>query len=477
MIILDFADGAIEALLLRRKKLELATSISLEPGWVKDGAIAEPDAVSQRLREFLSSSNITETEVMSTVSGRHTIYRMVTIPRLSPKLLEDAAVIELEKNMPVSLDELYTTWQAVDVSAEEIALCMVGIRREAADTMVNMLRTAGLHPVVFEPKPLAVARLIDDPHAILIYTQPSSFDIVIVLGGTPALVRTVPFSDQQDVYGRVAEVKGELERTISFYNAAHKEAPITPQSRIPIILNGELPGLTEATGYPCRSLIAPFTHPPLDLTRFAAGVGLALRVLQPKTSPMRLMVNTLPEIYLPKRRPVGQIAFWLFTLLATLVFLWLASMTIAEVKQTQELRTQVEVLQKRVELRRGTEKLLKDLQTRLTETQAKRDVFQKPLDVASTQRTSVTEDIGEVTTALTSGALKLKTIDCTDKAAVGTDIAPQIELNISGTATSQNAILDYTRKLRDSGRFSQVTIKEMKEIKYNEWQFTLSLIE
>jgi len=476
VIVLDFTDSEIKTLVVRRKKVELATTLSLEPGWVKDGAIAEPDAISQRLREFLSSNNITETEAMSTVSGQHTIYRMVNIPRVPPKLLENAAAIELEKNMPVSLEELYTTWQAVDISQEEIALCMVGTRRDIVDTMIRTLRTAGLRPVVFEPRPLAVARLSEDPHAIIIDAQPSSFDIVIVLSGTPVILRSVPFPDQ-DMYSRSAGVKEELERTINFYNASHKEAPITPQSRIPIILNGELPGLAEATGYHCKPPLAPFTYPPLDLTKFAAGAGLALRVLQPKTSPMRLTVNAIPETYLPKPRPVGQIAFWLFTLLAVIAFLWLASLTIAEVRQTAELNSQVEVLQARVNVRRGTEKVLKELQAKLDAAQTRLNVFQKPLDVAGAQRASVIADIREVTTANTSGTLKLKTITLTDKAATGTDVAPQIEVEINGTAASQSTILDYTRKLRDSGRFSQVTIKEMKEVKYNEWQFTLSLVQ
>jgi len=476
VIVLDFTDSEIKTLVVRKKKVELATTLPLEPGWVKDGIIAEPDAVSQRLREFLSSNNITERDTMSTISGQHTIYRMVNIPRVPPKMLESAAAIELERNMPVSLEELYTTWQAIDISQEEIALCMVGTRREIVDTMIRILRTAGLRPVVFEPRPLAVARLSEDPHAIIIDPQPSSFDIVIVLSGTPVILRTVPFSDQ-DMYSRSAGVKEELERTINFYNATHKEAPITPQSRIPIILNGELPGLAEATGYHCKPPLAPFTYPPLDLTKFAAGAGLALRVLQPKTSPMRLTVNAIPETYLPKPRPIGQIAFWLFTLLAIIAFLWLASLTIAQVRQTAELNSQVEVLQTRVNVRRGTEKVLKELQAKLDAAQTRLNVFQKPLDVAGAQRASVIADIREVTTSITSGTLKLKTITLTDKAAIGTDVAPQIEVEINGTATSQSTILDYTRKLRDSGRFSQVTVKEMKEVKYNEWQFTLSLVQ
>lgn len=476
MIVLDFTDSEIKTLVVRKKKVELATTIPLEPGWVKDGTITEPDAISQRLREFLSSYSITETETMSTLSGQHTIYRMVNIPRVPPKLLENAAAIELEKNMPVSLEELYTTWQAIDISQEEIALCMVGTRRELVDTMIRILRAAGLRPVVFEPRPLAVARLSEDPTSIVIDAQPSSFDIIIVLGGIPVLVRTVLFSSD-DLYGRSAGVKEELERTISFYNAAHKEAPITPQSRIPIILNGELPGLAEATGYQCKPPLAPFTYPPIDLTKFAACAGLALRVLQPKISPMRLTVNAIPEVYLPKPRPIGQIAFWLFTLLAVIAFLWLASLTIAEVRKTAELNSQVEVLQTRVNVRRGTEQVLKALQTKLDAAQTRLNVFQKPLDVAKAQRTSVIADIREVTTAITSGTLKLKTITLTDKAAAGTDVAPQIEMQIEGIATAQSTILDYTRRLRDSGRFSQVTIKEMKEVKYNEWQFTLLLVE
>lgn len=477
MIVLDFADSEIRTLVLKKKALELATTLPLEPEWVKEGVIAKPDAVAERLRQFLASNNIADTEVMCTISGLHTIYRMVSIPRVPEKMLEDAALIELEKNMPVSLDELYTTWQAINISQDELALCLLGVRREVIDSMVNALRAAGLRPLVLEPKPLAMTRLAEDPHVIVIDAQPTSFDIVIMLSGIPVLMRTVPFS-AEDIYGRTAEVKDELERTLNFYNATHKEAPINPRSRIPIILNGELPGLSEATGYPCRPPLEPpaLMHRSLDLTKYAGAAGLALRTIRQQSSPMRLTVNVLPEAYLPRRRPVGQYAFWGFVLLAALVFLWLASLTVAEVRQTQELQSQVQTLEVRARARQGTEKMLKDLQAKIAAAQAKRDVFKKPIDVARTQRADVIADIREATT-VTSSTLRLTNITCSDKSAVGADTSPQIEMEITGTATSESTILDYITRLRDSGRFSQVTIKEMKEKTYNEWQFTLSLVQ
>ena len=477
MIVLDFADSELRALVLKKKALQTATTIPLEPGWVKDGVVTEPNAFAERLKQFLASNNIADTEAMGTISGLHAIYRMVSIPRVPPKMLESAAAIELEKNMPVSLDELYTSWQAVNISADETALCLLGVRREVIDSLVAALRAAGLRPLVLEPRPLALARLAEDPHTIIIDAQSTSFDIVIVFSGVPVLVRTVLFS-ADDIYSRVAEVKDELERTINFYNASHKEAPITPQSRIPVIVNAELPGLAEATGYNCKPPLQPpvISSPSLDFSAYSAAAGLALRAVHQQSSPMRLTMNAIPEIYLPKPRPVGQYAFWGFVLMAAMVFVWLASMTIAEVRETQQLQSQIKALEVRARARQGTEKVLKDLQTKITAAQQRRDIFKRPLDVAAAQRASVIAAIRELTTA-TSGTLRLQAITCNDKSPVGTDTTPQIEIELSGTATSQSTILDYTRKLRDSGRFSQITVKEMKEVKYNEWQFTLLLVQ
>ncbi|GEM_PF-1321041 len=476
MILLDFADSEMRALVLKKKVVGLATTLPLEPGWVKDGVVREPEALARQLKDFITGNDIADTEAAGTISGLHTIYRMVNIPRVSPKMLEDAAAIELEKNMPVSLDELYTSWQAINISQEETALCLLGVRREVIDSTVTALRTAGLRPMVLEPRPLAIARLADDPSTIIIDAQPTNFDIIIVLGGIPVLVRTVPFS-AEDVYGRTAEVKDELERTVNFYNASHKESPITPQSRIPIIVNGELPGLAEATSYQCKPLLEPpsLSHSSLDFSKYAATAGLALRAMRQQNLPMRLTINALPEKYLPKPRPVGQYAFWGFVVIAAFVFLWLSSLTVAEVRQTQQLRSQVATLEARARVRQGTEKVLKDLQTKIAAAQAQLDMFKKPIEVAKDQRTGVTGGIREVTAAITSGTLKLKTVTCIDKA-TGID-APQIEMEVTGTATSENTILGYITSLRNSGRFSQVTIKEMKEVRYNEWQFTLSLVE
>ena len=46
---------------------------------------------------------------------------------------------------------------------------------------------------------------------------------------------------------------------------------------------------------------------------------------------------------------------------------------------------------------------------------------------------------------------------------------------INGTAPDEATILSYCRSLRDTGRFSEVTVSNMKEMEYNEWDFTLTL--
>ena len=46
---------------------------------------------------------------------------------------------------------------------------------------------------------------------------------------------------------------------------------------------------------------------------------------------------------------------------------------------------------------------------------------------------------------------------------------------ISGTAPDEATILGYARALRDTNRFAQVVVSNMRKSEYNKWDFTLML--
>jgi type IV pilus assembly protein PilM len=463
MVTLDIEDTSIKMLVAKGKQVEAVASLPLEPGLVRDGVVIDTATVSQRLTELLSAHGINEKKVVVSISGIHSIYRVVNLPQLPKGLLDDAAKQEMERVMPVPLNELYTSWQAISISDIETAMCMVGLPRNTVDAMLDTLNQAGLKLEAMDVRPLALARVADERDAIIINVQPVSFDIVVMIDGVPELLRSLPFpASAASVPDKISEVKEELERTVAFYNSSHKESPIT--HHIAAFVSGELgemlAGTLEYRVTPLPQLLS-YTDS-LNTTEYTTNIGLALKLMRADISQTRVNINVTPKAYLPKPRPIIQMVSWMFIPVAIAVLFLLTISTLQTFRETQLLQAKVDSAQTQVQIRQGTEAAIKQLQTKVDEAKKARDAFKPPLDSAKEQRIKVNGDLSKATSLL-PGIIEL------------TSISYSQSLTISGTTTDETIIVNYVRNLRNSGQFSEVLISNMNETEYNEWQFSLTL--
>jgi type IV pilus assembly protein PilM len=463
MLTLDIEDISIKLMVVRGRQVETAASMPLEPGLVHDGFIIDPAAVGRRLGELMAAHGITEKRVMVSLSGIHSIYRVVNVPKLPKNLMDEAARREMERVMPVPLNELYTSYQSISMSDIETIICLVGLPRNTVEAMLETLRQAGLQPEAMDVKPLALARVADERDAIMINAQSTGFDIAVMVGGIPELLRSLPFpADADSADEKVAEVKEELERTVAFYNSSHKGTEIT--TKMATFVSGELgemlAGMLEYRVKPLPQLLS---YPDgLNASEYATNIGLALRQIQTDFSPARVNLNVMPEIYLPKPFPTIQLASWAFIALAIIVLLLFGITTMQSYKGTIGLMTQISSIQTQVETKQGMQSAAKQLQTQIDEAQKAGNIFKQPLDSAKTQRAGVNNDLSKVTSLL-PGIVTLKSIS------YGHGIT------ITGTAPDDTTVVDYVRALTNSGQFSSVLITNMQELQFNQWTFTLTL--
>src|SRR4030043_402482 len=107
MVTLDIEDTFIKMMVVKGARVETAASLPLEPGLVHDGAVINPAAVGRHISELMTAHGISEKRVVVGVSGIHSIYRVVSTPKLPKNLLDEAARREAERVMPVPPNELY----------------------------------------------------------------------------------------------------------------------------------------------------------------------------------------------------------------------------------------------------------------------------------------------------------------------------------------------------------------------------------
>lgn len=472
MVTLDITDNAIKLMMVRGTQVEMAASLPLEAGLVHDGIIVNPAVVGQRISELMAANGISEKRVLVSISGIHAIYRVVPMPKLSKSMLEEAVNREMERVIPVPLNELYTSWETINLSDIETAICIIGIPRGDIDSVLDTLRLVRLQPEVIDIRPLALARVADERDSLIINAQPVGFDIVAVINGIPELISSLPFPDETaSPDEKIAEVKEELDRTIAFYNSSHKGGEIT--NRMATFVSGELGDMLSGTlEYRVKPLPRLLSYADsLNISEYAANIGLALRQTRPPISPTRSNLNVTPEIYLPKSFSVMQFGSWAFILLAIIALLLFGLNTIRSYTETMDLMTKVNSIQTQIEKKQTTVTTIKQLQSQIDALHKEGAAFNTVLDSAKAQRANVNGDLSKVTSLL-PGIIDVNTIEYTTSVSAAQTTAT---LTVSGTAPDDTTVVDYIRDLTNSGQFSSVLISDMVETEYNQWQFTLTL--
>lgn len=463
MVTLDIEDTNIRVMEIQGKKVKTAVSVPLAQGLVKDGVVLIQEAVGRLIKDIFNIQGIREQKVSLSVSGINSMYRVSTVPRLPSNIITEAARREMEKAIPVPLEELYTSWQATSPSSTETMFSMVGLRHETVDSMLGAIHFAGLTCGVMDLKPLAVARVIDEKNAMVINTQPGNYDVVVVSNGIPELVRSISFTKMDmPLDAKITELIEELGRTVTFYNSS--QHPINISKNTPLFLSGvfkdQLIGKLDFTIKPVPEV---FIYPEgLQSEEYIVNIGMALKQSKSNGSPFKVNMNVLPAEYLPKRTPISHIISWLFVLLALIIIIVLIFNAQQALSKTAAIKAQVDNAQNQAQLRQVSKADIDKLQARLTKAKADSATISKILDGFGQQRDKVNTDLSKIISLL-PGTAKLTSLSYTTG------------WTIIGITRDADTVLRFSSALKNSGRFSEVLVTNVQQNTSSEWGFTLTI--
>jgi Tfp pilus assembly protein PilN len=264
----------------------------LAPGLVKDGLILQPKAVGEAIDALFKSVKVAKGQVITSLTGLSITYCILNLPRMKPALLEEAILRGARKEIPLPLEELYLSWQAIGGRHEELNFFVLGVPRNLIDAVVQTLTDIGVKPYLIDLKPLALARAANRGDAIVVDLEPDCFDIVLVANGIPTIVHTVtPRGEGATLEDNILRLTDGISKTVNFYNNSHPEAPLSLTT--PLLLAGELSA--DATAgqliqaqmeYPVEPLVPPLKFPPeLPVALYTSNMGLALKEMPQETVP------------------------------------------------------------------------------------------------------------------------------------------------------------------------------------------------
>ncbi len=285
VVALSVEGTSVRLLLVKGDRVSAWTEAPLEPGLVKEGVIADPQAVGIVLKDLLDSYRVLGGRLVASVTGLRSIPRMLDLPKMNPQMMEAAVVREAKREMPVPLEDIYLSWQTLAVNDGHQRVFALGVPRDALDPLLRAIAVTGRRAHAVDIKPLALARAVNRREAIIADIEPDSADVVVVTGGMPAIMRTVVSRGEgAALEDSIDRCRGELARTIKFYNDTHRQEPLP--SSTPLFFTGSLAeeaataieSLEGLAIYPVEPVAPPLECPPdLPIASYAVNIGLAAK--------------------------------------------------------------------------------------------------------------------------------------------------------------------------------------------------------
>jgi type IV pilus assembly protein PilM len=477
---LYISDTSIRLMVTRGKRISKLADIPLDTSLTDAGSKVKENELVNKIKHLFKTNRIKAKKVIIGLSGLHCLSRPAVLPQLPKAMLDEAVIREAKRVLPVPPDQLYISWQVVSTLEGKMQVFMVGIPRHIADTLLSVLNQVGVKPYLMDIKPLALARLVKEPTAILMDVQTREFDIVIINNGIPQPIRTVPFPQEVlSLPEKLAIVKDELKRTIEFYNSNNPEKRIQPD--IPLCVSGDLAeetelyeSLADELGYKVSPLASPLKCPKqLDPLHYLVNVGLTLKEIPKEAGPLLPNLNTLPSSYQPKplsltklmALPVGTVAVGVIVALVMSI-----QGTAADIaSMSDNLDNANFILGKKQSEKTALTDEKAQLENKLAQMQAERNKFinvSKSLDIRGEQ---------------INGDLEASVNNLVKDLSLGSISHSGGQLRLNGLALSEAEIFGYARNLDATERFSEITINNISRIEVgdnvtsNAMNFSLTL--
>jgi len=191
------------AVAVDRKRVAAAASVELPPGAVTDVGVAQPEQLSEALRDLFSRGDFGR-RVYVGLSVRHGVVRLLDMPLIENEAERESAVrFQAAEAIAMPLDEAILDYAFVGQTVQPPAgprmqVVLAAARRAPVLELVDAIQAAGLKPLGLELEPFALVRALGEPaqegEAARFYAHigASNAILAIAIGHTCLFTRSAP---------------------------------------------------------------------------------------------------------------------------------------------------------------------------------------------------------------------------------------------------------------------------------------------
>jgi type IV pilus assembly protein PilM len=183
---------AVEVALGRgRPVLERVGQVTLPPGAVVAGEVADPPAVAEALRRLWRTVGFTSKEVVVGVANQRVITRLAELPVMPEVELRSSLRFQVQDLIPIPIDDVVLDHQVVEQVDDgdgpgRLRLLLVAAHRQMLSSLLAALEGAGLTATRIDLIPFALVRALHDDMADLAEDPagpgPRGAEVIVGLG-------------------------------------------------------------------------------------------------------------------------------------------------------------------------------------------------------------------------------------------------------------------------------------------------------
>jgi len=167
MVGLDIGSSSIKVVQVETRAGEVYLqdygTADLLPEAIVDGEIMDRQLVVETIQNLFESKKMKATDVVTSVSGRAVIVKKIQMERMAPEDAREAIQWEAEQHVPYDINDVSLDFQILEGNSDpkQMDVLLVAAKREHLVAHADLIRQAGLNPMVIDVDAFAVQNIID----------------------------------------------------------------------------------------------------------------------------------------------------------------------------------------------------------------------------------------------------------------------------------------------------------------------------
>lgn len=213
---LDISDTSVKVLQLeKRGKYNWIRSCGFSrvaEGSIDDGMILNKDNVIWSIKNAINSAGpkkINTKKVICSLPESKVFSRIIEIPEIDSKNASEAIKWEIEANIPLAVEQVYYDWQFLEKATGKASeskknqrVLTASVSKDMIDSLMEVLKSAGLEAYVLEPEAVANARSLvpasssSEEISVIVDIGLRKTSLIIAEGNIPCFASDVPFTSE-----------------------------------------------------------------------------------------------------------------------------------------------------------------------------------------------------------------------------------------------------------------------------------------